>query len=86
MAKTVPCYIHSYKQGLYRTSIETLLQVTTSFGEFGWSADALIALLLFIQILYTDENSAIIWILTHLAYIANGKKRVILCNNFTGRR
>ena len=23
-------------------------------------------------------------ILTHLAYIANGKKRVILCNNFTG--
>ena len=24
-------------------------------------------------------------ILTHLAYIANGKKRVILCNNFTGR-
>ena len=26
-----------------------------------------------------------IWILTHLAYIANGKKRVILCNNFTGR-
>ena len=23
--------------------------------------------------------------LTHLAYIANGKKRVILCNNFTGR-
>ena len=43
-------------------SIETLLQVTTSFGEFGWSADALIALLLFIQILYTDENSAIIQI------------------------
>ena len=63
MAKTVPCYIHSYKQGLYRrSSIETLLQVTTSFGEFGWSADALIALLLFIQILYTDENSAIIQI------------------------
>ena len=31
----------------------------------------------------------VIWplslILTHLAYIANGKKRVILCNNFTGR-
>ena len=25
------------------------------------------------------------FILTHLAYIANGKKRVILCNNFTGR-
>ena len=24
-------------------------------------------------------------ILTHLAYIANGKKRVIMCNNFTGR-
>ena len=24
-------------------------------------------------------------ILTHLAYIANGRKRVILCNNFTGR-
>ena len=24
-------------------------------------------------------------ILTHLAYIANGKIRVILCNNFTGR-
>ena len=24
-------------------------------------------------------------ILTHLAYIVNGKKRVILCNNFTGR-
>ena len=23
--------------------------------------------------------------LTHLAYIVNGKKRVILCNNFTGR-
>ena len=45
-----------------RVSIETLLQVTTSIGEFGWSADALIALLLFIQILYTDENSAIIQI------------------------
>ena len=23
-------------------------------------------------------------ILTHLTYIANGKKRVILCSNFTG--
>ena len=30
-------------------------------------------------------GSSIILILTHLAYIANGKKRVILCNNFTGR-
>ena len=29
--------------------------------------------------------SMLLKILTHLAYIANGKKRVILCNNFTGR-
>ena len=29
MAKTVPCYINSYK-----------LQLALSFGEFGWSADA----------------------------------------------
>ena len=38
MAKTVPCYINSYK-----------LQLALSFGEFGWSADAPIALLLFIR-------------------------------------
>ena len=32
-----------------------------------------------------QRRHMIIHILTHLAYIANGKKRVILCNNFTGR-
>ena len=48
MAKTVSCFINSYK-----------LQVVLYFGDFGWSADALVALLLFIQVLY-DENSAII--------------------------
>ena len=48
MAKTVPCFINSYK-----------LQLALYFWHFGWSADALVDLLLFIQILY-DENSAII--------------------------
>ena len=48
MTKTVPCFINSYK-----------LQLAFYIGDFGWSADALAALLLFIQILY-DENSVII--------------------------
>ena len=50
MAKTVPCFINSYK-----------LQLALYFEDFGWSADAPIAsvLLLFIQIFY-DENSALI--------------------------
>ena len=34
---------------------------------------------------YRHKRSMRLSILTHLAYIANGKKRVILCNNFTGR-
>ena len=34
---------------------------------------------------YKNDKIFLIAILTHLAYIANGKKRVILCNNFTGR-
>ena len=45
MAKSVPCFINCYK-----------LQLALYFC---WSADALVALLLFIRILY-DENSAII--------------------------
>ena len=48
MAKTVPCFINSYN-----------LQLALYFGDFGWSADALSALLLFIQIL-CNENSALI--------------------------
>ena len=45
MAKTVPCFI-SYK-----------LQLAILFGDFVWSADALIVLLVFIRILY-NANSA----------------------------
>ena len=48
MAKTGPCFMNSYK-----------LQQSLYFGDFGWSADALVVLLLFIHILY-DENSATI--------------------------
>ena len=34
---------------------------------------------------FSHEVAHIMFILTHRAYIVNGKKRVILCNNFTGR-
>ena len=42
------CFIKSYK-----------LHLALYFGDFGWSAGALIALILLIQILY-DESIAII--------------------------
>ena len=48
MAKIVPCFINSYKS-----------QLALYFRDFGWSTDALVVLLLFIEILY-DENSVII--------------------------
>ena len=71
MAKTVPCF-NSYK-----------LQLALflggggggGWGDFGLSADALIVLLLFVQILY-DTNSAIIQL---PSLISKDQKENIIC-------